>query len=53
MAELDEQRRAALLSYVTETTQAILTATDPGMFTDQFLKSATGMKVENGRISVM
>ena len=52
VAELDEQRRGALLSYVTETTQAILTATDPGMFTDTFLQSATRMQVENGRIHV-
>ena len=53
VAELDEQRRSALLSYVTETTQAILTATDPGMFTDPFLQTATRMAVENGRINVM
>ena len=52
VAELDEQRRSALLSYVTETTQAILTATDPGMFTDPFLQTATRMAVENGRINV-
>ena len=52
VAELDEQRRAALLSYVSETTQTILTATDPGMFTEQFLQSATRMKVEDGRINV-
>ena len=50
VAELDEQRRAALLSYITDTTQAILTATDPGMFTNQFLQYATRMAVENGRI---
>lgn len=53
VAELDEQRRAALLSYITETTQAILTATDPGMFTEQFLQTATRMHVENGRINAM
>ncbi len=53
VAELDEQRRAALLSAVSQTTQAILTATDPGMFTEQFLQTATRMAVENGRIIVM
>jgi DNA replication and repair protein RecF len=53
VAELDEQRRSALLSSITETTQAILTATDPGMFTDSFLKQATRMEVENGRVNVM
>ncbi|MCA9897020.1 MAG: DNA replication/repair protein RecF [Ardenticatenaceae bacterium] len=53
VAELDENRRAALLNSVTETTQAILTATDPGMFTEPFLQQATRMKVENGRIIVM
>lgn len=53
VAELDEQRRSALLSSVTDTTQAILTATDPGMFTDTFLQQATRMEVENGRVNVM
>ena len=53
VAELHENRRAALLNSVTETTQAILTATDPGMFTEPFLQQATRMKVENGRIIVM
>ncbi len=53
VAELDNHRRAALLAYVSETTQAILTATDPTMFTDHFLQSATQMQVENGRVKVM
>jgi len=52
VAELDEQRRGALLSSITETTQAILTATDPGMFTDTFLQQATRLEVENGRVNV-
>ncbi|MFZ1399476.1 MAG: DNA replication/repair protein RecF [Candidatus Promineifilaceae bacterium] len=52
VAELDEQRRAALLQTVTETTQAVLTATDPGMFTESFLQQATRMEVENGRINI-
>ncbi|KAA3664207.1 MAG: DNA replication/repair protein RecF [Chloroflexi bacterium] len=50
VAELDEQRRASLLSTVKESTQALLTATDPGMFTQSFLNEATNMRVENGRI---
>ncbi|WP_420642273.1 DNA replication/repair protein RecF [Candidatus Leptofilum sp.] len=53
VAELDENRRAALLNTVTSTTQAILTATDPGMFSESFLQQATRMEVENGRIKVM
>jgi len=50
VAELDEQRRASLLSAVKDSTQAILTATDPGMFTQSFLNEANKMRVENGRI---
>lgn len=50
VAELDESRRAALLETVQRTGQAILTATDPGMFTDTFLQEATNLHVENGRI---
>lgn len=53
VAELDNRRRTALLAYVLKTTQAILTATDPGMFTDNFLQNATRMQVENGRINVL
>lgn len=53
VAELDEHRRAALLGSITETTQAVLTATDPGMFPEQFLQQTTRMHVENGRIKVM
>jgi recombinational DNA repair ATPase RecF len=50
VAELDEQRRASLLTAVLESTQALLTATDPGMFTDSFLAKATSYFVANGRI---
>lgn len=50
MAELDEQRRALLLGYVQKSTQAILTATDPGMFTDIFMAQSTSMEVANGRV---
>jgi DNA replication and repair protein RecF len=52
LAELDEQRRALLLRAVRDAPQAILTATDPGMFTHAFLQAATRMSVVGGRISV-
>ncbi|MCP4427460.1 MAG: DNA replication/repair protein RecF [Chloroflexi bacterium] len=50
VAELDERRRALLLNAVQQSTQALLTATDPGMFTPEFLQQATGITVENGRV---
>lgn len=50
VAELDEQRRALLLHYVQQSNQAILTATDPGMFTADFMRNSTSMRVSNGRI---
>jgi DNA replication and repair protein RecF len=50
VAELDEQRRALLLHYVQQSSQAILTATDPGMFTADFMRNSTSMRVSNGRI---
>jgi len=50
VAELDEQRRALLLDYVKGVNQALLTATDPTMFTPDFLRQATRFKVVNGRI---
>ncbi|MBE7533299.1 MAG: DNA replication/repair protein RecF [Chloroflexi bacterium] len=51
MAELDAQRRAALLHTVQSAQQAILTATDPAMFTAEFLANTTSLQVSNGRIS--
>jgi DNA replication and repair protein RecF len=51
VAELDEQRREALLQTVNAADQALLTATDPAMFTNEFIKSATTLKVENGRVT--
>lgn len=50
VAELDELRRASLLTAVEASSQAVLTATDPSMFTDSFLMKANNMRVENGRI---
>lgn len=51
VAELDEQRRALLLRYIQRGAQAILTATDPAMFTEAFLQQANALHVSNGRIS--
>ncbi len=50
VAELDEQRRELLLHYVEQATQALLTATDPAMFTNDFLQQATMLQVKNGRV---
>lgn len=50
VAELDAQRRKSLLTAVQESTQAILTATDPAMFTDSFLTASHKLRVNNGRI---
>lgn len=50
LAEFDEHRRALLLAYVQKAGQALLTATDPGMFTADFLNQAATMTVTGGRI---
>jgi DNA replication and repair protein RecF len=50
VAELDEQRRGLLLNYVKGAKQSILTATDPTMFTPDFLRHATSFTVANGRV---
>lgn len=50
VAELDERRRTLILDYVRQSTQAILTATDPGMFTDSFLQEAQTLHVTGGQI---
>ena len=46
----DERRRTLILDYVRQSTQAILTATDPGMFTDSFLQEAQTLHVTGGQI---
>jgi DNA replication and repair protein RecF len=51
-AELDENRRALLLNYVQNANQALLTATDLGMFTATFLQEATTMFVTQGQIEM-
>ncbi len=56
-AELDAHRRAALLAYVVEevrgrgTAQALLTSTDTGLFTPEFLAEATTLTVREGRVT--
>jgi len=50
MAELDIQRRADLLHYVSEAEQVLFTATDANMFTTDFLEKSEVWKVEEGTI---
>jgi DNA replication and repair protein RecF len=56
IAELDQHRRGQLLAYVLEVVeargpaQALLTATETGIFTPAFLEKATLMTVANGRV---
>jgi DNA replication and repair protein RecF len=52
VAELDEQRRALLLAHVRDASQAIVTATDPRMFTAEFLRQSTAMIVSSGRVQL-
>lgn len=51
VAELDERRRALLLDYVQRGTQAVLSATDPAMFTGDFLQEAEVLEVREGRVT--
>ncbi len=53
LAELDQDRRSYLLSRVNEVEQAILTATDPDMFSAEFLEQARTMRVEGGIVTEM
>jgi len=50
LAELDKARRAYLLDQVDSVEQAILTATDPEMFSQGFLEQAAAWKVEGGLV---
>jgi len=52
LAELDHNRRAYLLQCIGAAEQAILTATDPTMFTGSFLARATRLEVAGGQITV-
>jgi DNA replication and repair protein RecF len=57
IAELDLHRRSALLAYVADQVQgkgmaqAILTSTDPGMFSADFMARTTSITVQDGRVS--
>lgn len=51
LAELDQSRRAFLLNSIGSAEQAILTAADPTMFTDQFLAQATRLEVAGGQVT--
>lgn len=52
VAELDAHRRALLLDYVKDANQALLTATDPAMFSKDFLRNSSSFLVENGRVQL-
>jgi DNA replication and repair protein RecF len=50
MAELDAHRRGFLLDQINGANQAILTSTDPEMFTAEFRAQAMMMRVTSGRV---
>ncbi|HSL30429.1 MAG TPA: DNA replication/repair protein RecF [Anaerolineales bacterium] len=50
MAELDSQRRADLMKYVSETEQVLFTTADLQAFTSEFTEKAQVWQVENGRV---
>lgn len=52
MAELDLNRRADLLKYLDETEQSLLTATDLGMFTPEFVETAKVWHVKSGKVEM-
>jgi DNA replication and repair protein RecF len=52
MAELDGERRADLLASITDTgRQVLLTTTDTGLFTPEFIESAEAWRVVAGTVS--
>ncbi len=51
MAELDLQRRADLLHYVSETEQVLFTATDVKMFAPEFVEKSEIWNVRQGSVS--
>jgi DNA replication and repair protein RecF len=51
IAELDASRRAYLLERIDGATQSILTTTEPGFFSEHFLRQSTLWHVEEGQIS--
>ena len=52
MAELDLNRRTDLLKYLDETEQSLLTATDLGMFTPEFVETAKVWHVKSGKVEM-
>jgi len=50
MAELDLQRRADLLKYVSESEQVLFTATDAKMFAPEFVEKSEVWKVQDGSV---
>jgi DNA replication and repair protein RecF len=50
LAELDETRRADLLSRLSSEQQVLLTTTDFNLFTPEFLKTAQRWEIEGGRL---
>jgi len=52
MAELDLHRRADLLKYLGQAEQSLLTATDLGMFTEEFVKDSKVWRVKNGKVEM-
>ena len=50
VAELDATRRAYLLARIEGVTQALLTTTEPEIFTEQFLQQATRWHIHQGQI---
>jgi DNA replication and repair protein RecF len=53
ISELDEQRRAYLLDRVRGVPQAVLTTTEPNIFTPTFLETATLWQVRAGQIDTL
>lgn len=51
IAELDARRRAFLLERIQVASQALLTTTEPDMFTPAFLQRAAVWQVRSGQIS--
>jgi DNA replication and repair protein RecF len=50
MAELDRQRRADLLKYVSGSEQVLFTTTDLNLFAPEFVENAEVWRVEGGRV---
>jgi DNA replication and repair protein RecF len=51
IAELDSERRAFLLERIQSASQALLTTTEPEMFTPAFLQKALVWQVRSGQIT--